>query len=472
MPDTTETTYVGDENVFENILPKEGILKFFPELLNETNVNISGNGTVTQTAKDTAACILFKFILYTVAMGILCILGFIGNTLSFLVLRKDTSTPVASFLLEALAIADNALLILWLIHYSIRESFQYFGLDSNFHSAWMYVRVYTFPVMYMAQTATIWLTVVIALNRYMAVCLPYRAPHLCNINNVYKEVAIVTLFSICYNLPRFFEIHVLHQTTGNATATKWVRTALGNNPVYSVVYVDVLYYLFSFVLPLLILAFVNTSVTIAYQAIRQRKRRMTSRRQENENNITLVMIIIVLVFMLCQAPARIVQLVWRYIYEHCETYQFYLIHVSNTLEVLNSSINFVIYFMFRKRFRDIVWAHYCCDPVVSRLRKSEAHPSTTTEGLYLVQVEQSTVLPDITACTRLAQEEYEDTNAYESDNKQPLNGNCKTSPVLAGESNIPGEVEADDNGVQHPEMPDTQEDLLEHVDGSTVPLRP
>ncbi|ELU14305.1 hypothetical protein CAPTEDRAFT_25162, partial [Capitella teleta] len=321
------------------------------------NDSLQNNATPTASPNDPRQCSLFRFLLYVVAMGIMCIFGFVGNTVSFMVLHRDRSTPVASFLLKSLAVADNIFLLLWAVHYSVRDVIRFFEVpDDSLHVTWIYIRVFSFPVLYMAQTLTIWLTVVIALNRFMAVCLPYRAPHLCNIINVYKEVAVVIIFSIVYNIPRFFELKVIDN---DEAKTKWNRTSLGVNQTYKKVYTDGLYYLFSFVLPLLILAFVNTRVIIAYQATQKRRRRMSSRRSDNENNITLVMIMVVVIFMLCQAPARIVQCAWGYRYAHCLQFQYYLIHISNTLEVLNSSVNFLIYCIFHKRFRDILYASYC-----------------------------------------------------------------------------------------------------------------
>ena len=349
----------------------------YSDLYNLNSTVAPGNGT---TYKDT--CDLFRFIFYVPVMGVICILGVIGNTVSFMVLRKDRSSPVAAFLLEVLSVADNVYLIIWMLNYTVRYCFMYFHIsESELHPMWMYLRVYSFPILFIAQLETIWLTVVIAMNRFMAVCMPYKAPHLCNMINVYKEVIFVTAFSILYNMPRFFEL-TIHTV---ANQTKYNRTELGTNEYYTTVYVDALYYLFTFVLPLLILTFVNTRVTIAYQALRQRRRRMTSRRSENENNITLVMIIIVLIFMLCQAPARIAQLVWKYKYKNCHQYQFYVIHISNTLEALNSSINFVVYVVFRKRFRDILRDNYCMGPLAQRLRR-DSQRYTTTEGLSLEEM--------------------------------------------------------------------------------------
>ena len=348
------------------------------------NVTNSGDNNVSAAAAsvETEQCRLFRFMLYTIICGILCLLGFVGNTMSFLVLQRDRSAPVASFLLQVMAVADNLFLLLWFIHYSIKDVFRYFDIDVKNHPAWIYVRVYTFPFLFMTQMETIWLTVVVAMNRYMAVCLPYRAPSLCTIHNVYKEVVVVTIFSILYNIPRFLELTV----ASSENTIGWDRTEIGRDPVFQTLYIDAMYYLFTFVLPLLVLAFVNTRVIIAYHGAQKRKRSMTTRRAENENNITLVMIMVVAIFMICQAPARIVQLVWSYRYKHCEEFQYYLIHITNMLEVLNSSINFLIYFTFRKRFRDILGEYYCKYSVLHIKREK----SLTTEALALSEYQPTT----------------------------------------------------------------------------------
>ena len=412
-------------------------------LLKDINDYNSTNQSVAETVpnvSESANCYPFEFYLYTVAMGLLCLFGLVGNSISFLVLQKDRGTPVATFLLQVLAVVDNIFLLLWMIHYSVKSYLRVYEATTDLGATWLYIRVVTFPLLYMAQTETIWLTVVIALNRYMAVCLPYKAPHLCTVMNVYKEVIVVTAFSIAYNIPRFFEIDITH-TNGTVG---FERTSLGNSAIYATVYTDALYYLFTFVLPLLILVFVNTRVTVAYNAIRKRKRRMTTnRRSENENNITLVMIIIVLIFILCQAPARVVQLVWSY-QSSCHSYQYYIIHASNILEVLNSSVNFLIYLLCRKRFRDIIIEHVCCGPILDYHRRDSAKPMTT-EGLSLAQFENTAVGRDgprksikhtrsseplVQGLTPQQRHEQQDVNKNKvgdlhDEGIEPLNGECK-----------------------------------------------
>ena len=54
---------------------------------------------------------------------------------------------------------------------------EYTGLYPNysrFNTFHQFVLVYVLPVAFVAQTATIWVTVLVAVNRYIAVCRPYQ----------------------------------------------------------------------------------------------------------------------------------------------------------------------------------------------------------------------------------------------------------------------------------------------------------
>lgn len=320
----------------------------------------TGSSAVANDRNSEECSELAAFLIHTIIAGTLCVLGFASNIVSFLVLRRDRESPVASFQLQALALTDNFFLVLWFVHFSVNNAITYFNVAKFYNPAWMYLWVYSFPLLYTGQTATIWMTVLIAVSRYIAVCKPYKASQWVNVPRMKLGVFLVALFSFLYNVPRFFEYSMhLRTTRQNRTAYFPQWTPLMNNNVYNLVYFDILYCIFSFVLPLLLLAVLNTKLLMAYRVIQKRRNAMRSRHDHRENNITLVMIIVVLVFMLCNLPARVVQLVWKYHPKPCPTAPFLITEISSVLEVLNSSTNFIIYCAFRKQFRDILQQRTC-----------------------------------------------------------------------------------------------------------------
>ena len=372
-----------------------------------TSINgtiISDVTTMTTTTPEQAAatCLFMRFVMHSVFAGVICIVGILGNTLSMVVLGKDSQSPVATYMLQWLAGADNLFLVLWGIHLSLTALAKYSEL--SVHISWLFVRVYTYPVLFVAQTATIWMTVVIAASRYISVCIPYRASQIVTMPNTKKAVAGTWIFSVLYNLPRFFEAYLSPVTVNGTTQYAYKRTSLGMSSYYELIYFDILYYISSFVLPLLLLAVLNSRLTIAYRRIKKRRAQMRGQRSstsasDNDNNITLVMIIVVLTFMLTQAPARMVQILWDYKYTRCDTVQFILVEISKILEVLNSSINIFIYYGLRTKFRDALCALVCpllgkCTTKSStRLPLNDNHAVTTC----LSTPEAETTVSDITA---------------------------------------------------------------------------
>lgn len=319
------------------------------------------------------------FSINTMGAGTLCILGLLGNGISFAILSQDrTTSPVAAFLLESLSIADSAFLVVWLLQFSVKDLFNFFGLDrtcSGCSVAYIYTRAYTYPMAFIAQTTTIWLTVLIAASRYVAVCMPYRASAYCTLPVTKRGTLGVVVFAVLYNLPRFFENEIaVAMTRRNFTRHHLQRTSLGRNRLYQLVYFDALYYVVSFVLPLLLLSVFNAQLIVAYRAVQRKRSAMKMRRcrgggtDSHEQNITLVMIVVILVFMVCNAPARVVQIVWQYNQKLCPTTPFFVIQLSNVLEVFSSSSNFLVYCGFRKQFRRALRTRVAACAIASRSR--------------------------------------------------------------------------------------------------------
>ena len=100
-----------------------------------------------------------------------------------------------------------------------------------------------------------------------------------------------------------------------------IETDLKESFLYNIIYENVLYCLFVFLGPLLIL--VSLNACLVNELVRAR-RRLRERRlpatmcgdasvEGSEQNLTLVMIVIILVFVVCQTPAFVNQLLFSLI---------------------------------------------------------------------------------------------------------------------------------------------------------------
>ena len=229
------------------------------------DIELANRPSEMPTGSTTEQCLLTKLIVHSIIGGCICVIGFIGNIVSMRVFGKDKQSPVAAYMLQWLAITDNIFIALWALHFPARYLILY--SEAVTHPMWLVVRVYSYPLLFTAQMATIWITVVIATSRYIAVCLPYKAMHYITLPYSRKAIALTWLFAIVYNIPRFFEVTITFDNTTNATSpiATHSRTSLGGNTIYNLVYFDILYYITSFISPLLLLAILNSRLTIAYR---------------------------------------------------------------------------------------------------------------------------------------------------------------------------------------------------------------
>ena len=132
----------------------------------EININLTldlSNFTYNQTndtfespakmmgRKQYSHCETFNFVVYGIVLGTFCLLGISGNTLSIFVLQRDKSNEVASFLLQALAVADNSVLLLSLIILSLCYGIvPYTSGSGAIRPVYPYIVKFVHPLGYMA----------------------------------------------------------------------------------------------------------------------------------------------------------------------------------------------------------------------------------------------------------------------------------------------------------------------------------
>ena len=124
--------------------------------------------------------------------------------------------------------------------------------------------------------------------------------------------------------------------------------------LYVILYENVCYLLFVFILPLVIVIYFNVHIMLGLKVVQSGRSTMTSHSSNDQNNITLVMIVIITVFVVCQTPSTINLILYYNIDDVqlsvCTPYVIYF-QLSDLLENINSSLNFFIYCLFRKQFQ-------------------------------------------------------------------------------------------------------------------------
>ncbi|KAI0217980.1 G-protein coupled receptor daf-37 [Lamellibrachia satsuma] len=316
-------------------------------------VNVTG----TEAAKYnvTTDCALFDFFIYTVASGSLCAFGLVGNAISFSVLWRDGGGGggATSFLLRAMAIADSLVLVAAVPLYVISPIPQLTGALRSYIDFYYAAMPYLWPCYLIPYTGTIFLTVLVSLQRYFAVCRPYSSVGSCTKAQMRMHVAAIVVFAVVYNIPRFFEYTKVEYCVGqNQSRYAFDINAFGSNQIYRILYTNILYVVVMHGGPLLCLGFLNVKLI---KALKERQRKRTEMGKGGyQQDITFVLIGVICVFMFCQTPTMVDHLLWTFVDDSqrvCGHWHYYYTAVGDLLGILNSSLNFVVYVLASRRFR-------------------------------------------------------------------------------------------------------------------------
>ena len=147
---------------------------------------------------------LFDTIIGLWIPGLLGAFGIVGNALSLWVLSRDHSKSASMTSLKALAASDLILLTGAIGQQVVPLTCDWTHSTSEFCARQGYLQVYAWPIVCTAQTATIWLTVLISTERYVAICAPLRAGRV-GIGKVRLAILVIAVLSVVFNVPRFFE---------------------------------------------------------------------------------------------------------------------------------------------------------------------------------------------------------------------------------------------------------------------------
>ena len=306
----------------------------------------------------TSSCALFDFTIYTVVVGTLILLGLAGNIVSFTVLFHDSNKSATALLLRAMAVADSLVLLAAIPLYCLSAIFPYTGYLKNYYVLHMGILAYLWPLYLIPYTGTIMLTVLVSLNRYIAVCKPFRSSSFCSTDAAKKQIIYIALFSIVYNIPRFFEYEKVTLCVGvNQTHEGFEISAFGDNRYYRIIYANILYFLVMHGGPLLSLAFLNMKLIRALK--KRQKKRAQMGKGDYQQDVTLVLVVVIFVFMSCQTPTFVDHILWTAVDQsarNCGHWHYYYTAVGDMLAITNSSVNFIIYISTNRKFRQLLMA--------------------------------------------------------------------------------------------------------------------
>lgn len=312
-----------------------------------TTESVMHDSNATSTEELERFLLAFSDVLGVGITGIVCLFGLAGNVLTFVVLLRTFGRSPMFYVLRMLSISDGLFLLSVFTVQTIVNIYPHTGILSTCFYYRGHVQYYIWPWLMTTQMTTVWLTVLVSCERYVAICHPLKAVYICTIGKVRMSVIAIVVASILFNIPRYFEF-----TTEYDAPMK--KTDIGTDFVYRYMYTCVLYAIALFLLPLLLLLVLNI---LLVAALRRGKRewRHLQFRQRHEQNLTVIPLTIVLVFFLCGTPSLLVNIADSVSPDLFANLSFLAFMIcANFLVVVNSASNIVIYFLLGRKFRSRV----------------------------------------------------------------------------------------------------------------------
>lgn len=321
--------------------------------------NINNNSTNSSLVyfhvnddEDPHAVSTFEFVTNGILLTSTACLGIVGNVVSIVVLSRPQMHSSINCCLIGLASFDTVVLLVGILMCGLK------ALPHNndyLRTYYPHIMPVFYPLGLIAQTGSVWITVSVTIERFIAVCHPLRAKSLCTYRRARAYILLISLFAFCYNLPRFWELEkvTVFDPFTNASEVRVVPSELRTNDTYITVYLLWMYLFVMYFVPFLTLAVLNGLI---WRQVREanRERQRLSRLQKKEISLAIMLLVVVVVFFICNILALVVSIL-----EACQVYVDALTNTGNFLVTVNSSVNFIIYCIFGQKFRRILIRMFC-----------------------------------------------------------------------------------------------------------------
>ncbi|KAH3777543.1 thyrotropin-releasing hormone receptor-like [Dreissena polymorpha] len=295
----------------------------------------------------------YKLCMHTL-LPIICVLGIIGIIVTIIVLsHKSMSTSTNNYLIS-LAVTD--LLFLIVIGVRIFDT----RLDRVIHHYYLVIMTYGNILINVVLLASVWLTVMLTVERYIAICHPLRAITLCTVVRARIIIISIVVSAFLYHVVDIFRYTILFHpdpcVEKDVPAIQFTPLGLNQNFRKVKSWVDCFLFAISpiimvLVLNILLILEIHRSTKYLRHHLANDSNVRTIISCE-EKRITWMLIIVVIVSGVCQGPYIILgifkTLFPGVIFSHFNT----MTYVTVLFLVLRSSFNFIIYCWFSETFRN------------------------------------------------------------------------------------------------------------------------
>ncbi len=326
-----------------------------------------------------------KFLVDILLVTILVVFGLIGNGLSFCVL-SNLKGWTTYFLLKTLAVVDSLYLILCLFFLTFKTMYTFQSWFSRWFTVLPYLDLVVWPVASICQTLTVWLVVLITVDRFLNVCYPMEPVFTFTNKKAKISVVILIVASTAFNLPTFFDLRIIDRQDScpDIHNIEAIPSGLLMESLYQLFYKTIMVFLVRSGGPFLVLLVLNVKLWLAANRSIKYHAKLCGRQSQHKETPNMLVIVVVVIFLICALP----DIIFR-ILRTVKTYQpqfpmswkaiAFLSIFSNLFLTVNSSVNFIIYILTGKSFQEKLVMLFPINTCRGRMKSVSSSQQTTLE---------------------------------------------------------------------------------------------
>ncbi|KAH9494504.1 hypothetical protein Btru_042294 [Bulinus truncatus] len=315
---------------------------------------------------------------------IVCVFGIISNILNIIVLTRRHMRSPTNLILTALAIADmltmSPYVVLAIYLYILNEP-EFTGPHCH-QKSWMYFVLFNNLFNITCHMMAMWLTVSLAVFRYIFVCKHQLAVVMCSMRRAKLTVLVVFIVTTVSCIPYLFMNKVGAAVNRTECFDVLVSEFVQTYPMYQT-FVRWLFGVVIKILPCVLLAYLSTLLIIAMQQAKRRRARLLnniSRVLEHDtasehNRTTMMLVAVVLCFIVTETPQGIVAWISAVDNDFFVNVYVHLGDLMDILVLINSAVNFILYCIMSQQFRDTFKSLFVSKHLPPFFQRVKHHPN-------------------------------------------------------------------------------------------------
>ncbi|XP_059471480.1 G-protein coupled receptor dmsr-1-like [Neocloeon triangulifer] len=280
-----------------------------------------------------------------------CLAGTVSTGLSMVVLSRPELAAPTSSLLSALAAAD-ALVMLEYVPYTLH---QYILVDrpaaERFSYGWAVYVLFHAIFTQIFHTISIWLTVTLAVWRYLAVRFPIQSKLWCTAKGTRYAILAACVGSTIICIPLYLSFSVSPFKDGTVY---YVRLSeLGGVGERLLIHINFwIYSVLIKLLPCVILSFLSQRLLAALWENKQRRRSLLNKDDKDGDRTSRLLMAVLILFLVTELPQGILGLMTVFLgYDFFAQCYNSLGELMDLLALTSSTLNFPLYCLMSRQFR-------------------------------------------------------------------------------------------------------------------------